>query len=75
MLLLAYFFSDNYVYQVAQKIHWEDFLSPEQTLAVFANVTDSNISKESLRMCESRDVHLQVVSISEEIQEGLRNVG
>ncbi|MFC2088405.1 class I SAM-dependent RNA methyltransferase [Calditrichota bacterium] len=36
--------SDNYLYQVAQKIHWEDFLNPEQTLAVFANVSQSNIS-------------------------------
>jgi len=36
--------SDNYLYQVAQKIHWEDFLKPDQTLAVFANVTDSNIN-------------------------------
>jgi len=35
--------SDNYLYQVAKKIHWEDFLNPKQTLAIFANVTDSNI--------------------------------
>ncbi|MCP3954909.1 MAG: DeoR/GlpR transcriptional regulator [Desulfobacterales bacterium] len=38
-------------------------------------VTDSKISKKSLHMCESRDVHLQVVSISDETQEGLRDVG
>ncbi len=36
--------SDKYLYQVGQQIHWEDFLSPEQTLAIFANVAQSNIS-------------------------------
>jgi len=35
--------SDNYLYQVGQQIKWEDFLNPEQTLAVFASVTQSNI--------------------------------
>ncbi len=29
--------SDNYLYKVAKQITWEDFLSHEQTLAVFAN--------------------------------------
>ncbi len=36
--------SDNYLYKVGKQIQWEDFLSPEQTLAVFANVTQSNIN-------------------------------
>ncbi|NHZ85939.1 MAG: class I SAM-dependent RNA methyltransferase [Planctomycetia bacterium] len=36
--------SDKYLYQVGQQIHWEDFLTPEQTLAIFANVTQSNIN-------------------------------
>ena len=36
--------SDNYLYQVGKKIHWEDFLSPEQTLAIFATVSQSNIN-------------------------------
>ncbi len=38
-------------------------------------VTDSNISEENLRMCESRDVHLQVVSIPDGTQEANHNVG
>jgi len=38
-------------------------------------VTDSTISEESLRMCESADVRLQVVSVSDETQEQYRNVG
>jgi putative N6-adenine-specific DNA methylase len=36
--------SDNYLYQVGQQIHWEDFLNPELTLAIFANVSHSNIN-------------------------------
>ncbi len=36
--------SDNYLYQVAQQINWNDFLNPEQTLAIFANVSQSNIN-------------------------------
>ena len=36
--------SDKYLYQVGQQIHWEDFLNPDQTFAVFANVTQSNIN-------------------------------
>jgi len=36
--------SDNYLYQVGKQIHWEDFMSPEQTLAIFASVTQSNIN-------------------------------
>ena len=35
--------SDNYLYQVARQIQWEVFLHPGQTLAVFANVSQSNI--------------------------------
>lgn len=38
-------------------------------------VTDSNISDESLLMCESREVHLQVVSISDDTREANYNVG
>jgi DeoR family glycerol-3-phosphate regulon repressor len=37
-------------------------------------VTDSNISEESKRMCESRDVHLKVVSIADDKQ-GYHHVG
>lgn len=36
--------SDNYLYQVGKQIHWENFLNPEQTLAIFASVTQSNIN-------------------------------
>jgi 23S rRNA (guanine2445-N2)-methyltransferase len=46
---------DNYLYQVAQKIHWENFLNPEQTLAVFANVTESNISHSKFAALRLKD--------------------
>ena len=36
--------SDNYLYKVGQQIHWEDFMTPDQTLAIFASVTQSNIN-------------------------------
>lgn len=36
--------SDNILYKEASKIHWEDFLSPEKTFAVFSTVTSSNIT-------------------------------
>jgi len=36
--------SDSYLYQVGKQIRWEDFLNPEQTLAVFSSVTQSNIN-------------------------------
>jgi putative N6-adenine-specific DNA methylase len=29
---------------VGKQIHWEDFMNPEQTLAIFASVTQSNIN-------------------------------
>jgi DeoR family glycerol-3-phosphate regulon repressor len=38
-------------------------------------VTDNSISEESLQMCESRDVHLRVVSISDDAQEKGYHVG
>ncbi len=47
--------SDNYLYQVAQKIHWEDFLNPDQTLAIFANVTESNISHSKFAALRLKD--------------------
>jgi putative N6-adenine-specific DNA methylase len=36
--------SDKYLYKTGKQIKWEDFLSPEQTLAVFASVTQSKIN-------------------------------
>jgi putative N6-adenine-specific DNA methylase len=36
--------SDKYLYRVAQQIRWEDFINPGNTLAIFANVTQSNIN-------------------------------
>ena len=36
--------SDNYLYQVGKQIQWEDFLTAEKTLAVFASVSQSNIN-------------------------------
>jgi putative N6-adenine-specific DNA methylase len=36
--------SDKYLYGTAKKIRWEQFLNPDMTMAVFATVTQSNIS-------------------------------
>jgi putative N6-adenine-specific DNA methylase len=47
--------SDNYLYQVAQQIQWEDFLNPEQTLAVFASVTQSNINHSKFAALRLKD--------------------
>jgi putative N6-adenine-specific DNA methylase len=47
--------SDNYLYQVAQKIHWEDFLNPDQTLAVFASVNQSNINHSKFAALRLKD--------------------
>lgn len=35
--------SDKYLYQTANKINWEDFLSLNETFAIFATVTQSKI--------------------------------
>jgi putative N6-adenine-specific DNA methylase len=35
--------SADYLYKKAKEIHWEEFFSPDQTFAVFANVTHSKI--------------------------------
>lgn len=35
--------SDNYLYKTARDIHWDDFLNPSQTFAIFATVNHSNI--------------------------------
>ena len=47
--------SDNYLYKVGQQIHWEDFLNPEQTLAIFANVTQSNINHSKFAALRLKD--------------------
>jgi putative N6-adenine-specific DNA methylase len=47
--------SDNYLYKVGKQIHWEDFLSPEQTLAIFANVTQSNINHSKFAALRLKD--------------------
>ncbi len=47
--------SDNYLYKVGQQIHWEDFLNPEQTLAVFASVTQSNINHSKFAALRLKD--------------------
>ena len=35
--------SDRYLYQQASQLHWEDFINPSQTFAVFASVSHSAI--------------------------------
>ena len=47
--------SDNYLYKVGKQIHWEDFMSSEQTLAVFANVTQSNINHSKFAALRLKD--------------------
>jgi putative N6-adenine-specific DNA methylase len=47
--------SDKYLYQVGQQIHWEDFLNPEQTLAITANVTQSNINHSKFAALRLKD--------------------
>jgi putative N6-adenine-specific DNA methylase len=47
--------SDNYLYKVGKQINWEDFLNPEQTLAVFANVTQSNINHSKFAALRLKD--------------------
>jgi putative N6-adenine-specific DNA methylase len=47
--------SDNYLYQVAQQIRWEDFLDPDLTLAVFANVSQSNINHSKFAALRLKD--------------------
>lgn len=36
--------SDDFLYQTAYKVHWEDFLKSTDTFAVFASVTQSEIT-------------------------------
>jgi putative N6-adenine-specific DNA methylase len=40
---------------VAQQIHWEDFLNPDQTFAVFANVSQSNINHSKFAALRLKD--------------------
>ena len=47
--------SDNYLYKIGKQIQWEDFLNPEQTLAVFANVTQSNINHSKFAALRLKD--------------------
>ena len=47
--------SDNYLYKVGKQIHWEDFLNSEQTLAVFASVTQSNINHSKFAALRLKD--------------------
>ena len=47
--------SDNYLYKVGMQIHWEDFIDPEQTLAIFANVTQSNINHSKFAALRLKD--------------------
>lgn len=47
--------SDKYLYQVGKQIHWEDFLNPEQTLAISANVTQSNINHSKFAALRLKD--------------------
>ena len=47
--------SDKYLYKVGQQIHWEDFLNPEQTLAVFASVTQSKINHSKFAALRLKD--------------------
>ena len=47
--------SDKYLYQTGQQIHWEDFLNPEQTLAITANVSQSNINHSKFAALRLKD--------------------
>lgn len=47
--------SDKYLYQVGKQIHWEDFLNPEQTLVISANVTQSNINHSKFAALRLKD--------------------
>ena len=47
--------SDNYLYKVGKQIRWEDFLNSEQTLAVFASVTQSNINHSKFAALRLKD--------------------
>ena len=47
--------SDNYLYKVGKQIQWEDFLNLEQTFAVFASVTQSNIDHSKFAALRLKD--------------------
>ena len=47
--------SDNYLYKVGKQIRWEDFMNPEQTMAVFASVTQSNINHSKFAALRLKD--------------------
>ena len=47
--------SDNYLYKVGKQIRWENFLNSEQTLAVFASVTQSNINHSKFAALRLKD--------------------
>jgi len=47
--------SDNYLYKVGQQIHWEDFINADQTFAVFANVSQSNINHSKFAALRLKD--------------------
>ena len=47
--------SDKYLYKVGQQIHWESFLNSEQTLAVFASVTQSKINHSKFAALRLKD--------------------
>jgi len=47
--------SDKYLYNTAMQINWEDFLSPENTFAVFASVTNSIINHSKFAALRLKD--------------------
>ena len=47
--------SDKYLYKRASEIPWEDFLTPAQTFAVFATVSDSHIKHSKFAALRLKD--------------------
>lgn len=47
--------SDRYLYKQAYQINWEDFLSTSDTLAIFANVSHSNIKHSKFAALRLKD--------------------
>jgi len=47
--------SDNYLYQTALKLSWEDFFNPSQTFAIFASVSHSKITHSKFAALRLKD--------------------
>ncbi len=47
--------SDRYLYKTAREVKWSDFLDPDSSFAVFANVSHSNISHSKFAALRLKD--------------------